>query len=289
MQIKKLSFSGHDTFHCRQFWLKKGYDFKYQKGRDFKDDDAVVELGVGKNMVNSIKFWLKAFGFFPENSNKEIAHLVFSKNGKDPYLEDIGSVWLLHYLLVSQENASIYSLVFNEFRKEKIEFTRTNLLNFLKRKCESLSITQTDNILNKDIGVFLKNYLKNKSSKNIEDDFSGLFLDLNLLSEIPKEKSSVDIWYKIESKQRKEIPIEIILFAILDQKNGDSIRFDNLRNSKNSIGNIFAINEDCLLIKIQEITEKFRQVVFTEDAGIRELQFKEKLDKMEVLKKYYGN
>lgn len=23
----KLTFSGHDTFHCRHLWLKKGYDF----------------------------------------------------------------------------------------------------------------------------------------------------------------------------------------------------------------------------------------------------------------------
>ena len=25
--MKKLTFSGHETFHCRNFWLKKGYDF----------------------------------------------------------------------------------------------------------------------------------------------------------------------------------------------------------------------------------------------------------------------
>ncbi len=48
--MNKLSFSGHESFHCRQFWLKKGYDFVQRRGK-FSDKNAVVELGVGKNMV----------------------------------------------------------------------------------------------------------------------------------------------------------------------------------------------------------------------------------------------
>jgi hypothetical protein len=58
-EITKYTFSGHDSFQCRQLWLKKGYDF-VREGKDFNDEDAVVKLGVGKNMVSSIRFWLKA-------------------------------------------------------------------------------------------------------------------------------------------------------------------------------------------------------------------------------------
>ncbi len=52
--MSNLYFSGHEKFHCRQFWLKKGYDF-VQAGHKFSDKDAVVDLGVGKNMVGSIR------------------------------------------------------------------------------------------------------------------------------------------------------------------------------------------------------------------------------------------
>lgn len=48
--IVKFSFSGHDTFHCRQLWLKKGYDY-VKGGKNFNDEDAVVHLGVGKNIL----------------------------------------------------------------------------------------------------------------------------------------------------------------------------------------------------------------------------------------------
>ncbi len=49
-EATKYTFSGHDSFQCRQLWLKKGYDYVW-KGKNVNDEDAVVRLGVGKNMV----------------------------------------------------------------------------------------------------------------------------------------------------------------------------------------------------------------------------------------------
>ena len=66
-------FSGHETFKCKTHWLKRGYDF-ICNGCNFNDEDAVVRLGVGKNMVSSIKYWMKAFGFINPNE------IVFSDN-----------------------------------------------------------------------------------------------------------------------------------------------------------------------------------------------------------------
>ena len=133
-QSNKLTFSGHDTFHCRQLWLKKGYDF-VKKGNKFMDSEAVVLLGVGKNMVSAIYFWMKAFGLIDKDGNTtDLADYIFSLEGKDPYLEDEATLWLLHYHLVTQGFASIYDLIFNDFRKEKIEFTKDNFLAFAERK-----------------------------------------------------------------------------------------------------------------------------------------------------------
>ncbi len=65
MLTSRLTFQGHDTFLCRTNWLKKGYDFVQADG-GFNDADAVVRLGVGKNMVTSIRYWLRAFGLANE-------------------------------------------------------------------------------------------------------------------------------------------------------------------------------------------------------------------------------
>jgi len=286
----KLSFSGHEKFHCRQFWLKKGYDF-LKAGKKFSDEDAVVALGVGKNMVNSIRYWMKAFDLVDEQEQpNEMAHYIFGENGKDPYSENIGTIWLLHYHLVTKGKASIYSLFFNEFRKERIEFTKEQLLSFLKRKCEELNFSVSLNSFDADIDVFIKTYLRPKGKiRNIEDEFSGLLIDFDLLQEF--DKSGKKLWYKIESKEREEIPVEIVLFSILDQKTGDSISFRDLLNSENSVGMVYAMNESGLMKKIQEILLRFPdQVIFSDDAGIRELQFRENIDQKSLLENYYyGN
>lgn len=97
---RNMRFSGHETFICKQFWLKKGYDFLVI-GNKFSDDNAVVELGVGKNMVAAIGFWMKAFGLCNDKWElSEVAHYIFGEEGKDQYLEDIGTIWLLHFFLV---------------------------------------------------------------------------------------------------------------------------------------------------------------------------------------------
>lgn len=83
----KFQFSGHESFICKQFWLKKRYDFINNNG-NFNDEPTVVELGVSKNMVTSIAFWLKAFGI-TDNNNSVISfgdYIFNTANGKRPLI-----------------------------------------------------------------------------------------------------------------------------------------------------------------------------------------------------------
>lgn len=120
----RYCFSGHESFHCRSLWLKKGYDFLVN-GNTFKSQDAVVHLGVGKNMIASIRFWMKAFGLTINDSPTELASYLFDNNyGVDSYMEDINTLWLLHYSLISSNVASLYNLLFLKFQREKRNLTR---------------------------------------------------------------------------------------------------------------------------------------------------------------------
>ena len=161
----KLTFSGHESFQCRQLWLKKGYDF-IKQGRKFTEEDAVVELGVGKNMVAGISFWMKAFGMLDKDGElTEFAdYILDSDEGKDPYFEDEATLWLLHYQLVTQNIASTYNLIFNEYRREKIEFTKDNFIAFVLRKAEELNISQINkNTVATDFEVLTKMYIRTDS------------------------------------------------------------------------------------------------------------------------------
>ena len=72
----------------------------------------MVKLGVGKNMVASIRFWLRAFGLSNMDDVTKIADYLFnSDTGRDPYSEDLNTLWLLDFLLVNYRVASLYLLV----------------------------------------------------------------------------------------------------------------------------------------------------------------------------------
>jgi len=288
--MSNFSFSGHETFPCRHFWPKKGYDFLATNHR-FADADAIVELGVGKNMVTSIRFWLRALQLLDtKDAQQRIAqYLLDDKSGRDPYLERAGTLWLLHYLLVTGGRASIYSLLFNEVRKERIEFSKQQVVKFVERKCRELDYNFNENTVAQDVNVLLRTYIRPvRKTHRVEDDFSSLLIDLQLIQDVVKTDSSTDSAYKIESIERLEIPHEIILFAILTHtKYGNSISFRELLVGHNSVGSVFALNADGLLRHIQRIVAQYSKIVYTDDAGIRELQFKERPDKWQVLDSYY--
>ena len=277
----KYTFSGHDKFHCRPFWLKKGYDHVKSGGKF--NDAAVLSLGVGRNMVNAVRHWLRAFDLLDESDNlTKIADFIFADGkGKDPYLEDEGTLWLLHYLINSRKYASIYNLIFGELRKKQPEFGQRHFLNLVSSRGKF-----NDSTVKFDFDVFLRNY-RGASSKDLEDQYSGILQDLQLVESVntgEREKR-----YKIDSKERPEIPPHIILFGILqNEKYGSAISLEQLLIDPEDVGVIFALSKDGLFDKVQEIVEVIPGVSYIEDAGIKQIQFKKKKpDPFKILEQYY--
>src|SRR5436190_1600641 len=100
--VVQHSFSGHETFPFRYPWLKKGFDAVLVDGDVFLREDAITTLGVGKNMVRSIRHWCLAAGVLEENRESglrasALGKLVLADEGLDPYLEDPATLWLLHW------------------------------------------------------------------------------------------------------------------------------------------------------------------------------------------------
>lgn len=290
-----MRFSGHETFICKQFWPKKGYDF-LANGNSFGNDSAVVELGVGKNMVAAIGFWMKALGLCNDKwTLSELAHFIYGKDGKDKYIEDIGTIWLLHYLLVKENYASIYNLFFNDFRRGRIEFTLAQLQNYIElvaKEDNSYNI----NTITSDIAVLQRMYQKPdnfEAKSEPEDMYSGIFNDLQLMSKLKiekfGEKGLIDL-YRISNEERKNLPAEIVLFSILDRYPDETIiGFKELEVGYNSPSVIFALNKEGLYSKIEQITKKYKSTVFSSNAGVQVLQFKSPINKWDVLKGYYDN
>lgn len=260
-----------------------------QKGKNFNDEDAVVQLGVGKNMVSSIRFWLKAFNIIDKKDMPtEFGKRLFAdETGYDPFLEDEASLWLLHFQLVKNSYASIYHIIFNEFRKEKLFFNKETFVNFIKRLGESnIELIFNENTVAKDFIVFTNLYKSGSDNKDIEDSFAGILSELDILKTTGKGKEEQ---FYIDNNERDNLSEAVLLYAILDnQSYGSSISLNSLEFDINSPGSIFALNRSGLMNKISEIVNEYQDITFTDQAGIKELQFKNKPDPYTILDNYYG-
>ena len=56
----KTRFKGHETFFFREGWLSKAMFEIHARNntRLFSGNNGIVKLGVGSNMVKSIKYWM---------------------------------------------------------------------------------------------------------------------------------------------------------------------------------------------------------------------------------------
>ena len=275
-------FSGHESFACKSHWLKRGYDFVNSE-RNFNDDDAVVHLGVGKNMVASIKFWLKAIGLLKDAGLVALAnHLFDDDNGKDPYLEDIGTLWLLHFLLIQTDYATIYKTTFVDYHRQRNIIEKSKLQNYIKHICfdeTGYKNLYNDNTVKRDIGVMLHNYCaKNGGNVNIEDS-NSLFAPLNLICETEKNT------YRFNYDTRSDVPSLIFLYALLIKFEGrNSISFEDITE----LALIFCLTNNDLLDIINYLCDLYpSEIVFSDVAGIKELQFRATLNSIDVLDRYY--
>ena len=286
------SFSGHESFPCKTLWLKKGYDFV--KGeKDFNAPGAVVDLGVGKNMVAAIRHWYKSFGLNKDAETSWIADYVFnSDDGKDPFVEDLGTLWLLHFLLIYSQEASLYQIFFVDFQKERRLFDKEQVVSFVKRKMKDAGKDNqyNENTVKKDVGVLLLNYCLPKDPKSNED-FSTLLMSLDLLRQTEKKDKTDDLndkrnryFFNIEGK--RQVTPQIFLFALLMIKDeqDNSIVYDTLQE----VGLIFCMTDLEVIDMLNRLSELYPDSLsYSDVAGIRQLQFTKQMDAKQVLNNHF--
>ncbi|MBP3246940.1 MAG: DUF4007 family protein [Prevotella sp.] len=281
----KYAFSGHESFPCKSLWLKKGYDFVVS-GNDFNSPEAVIGLGVGKNMVASIRFWLKAFGVTESDKITWLGDYLFDEiSGKDKYLEDIATLWLLHFNLVFSEEATLYKMFFCGVQRERTSFEREQVLTYVKLKMAEAgkATLYNENTVKKDVGVLLQNYcLPRKPQSN--EDFSSLLIDLDLIRQNSEGKG---YYFNVDGKRK--VTKEIFLYGLLmlkEQEGDNTISFDTIQER---VGLVFCMQDYETIEMLKLLANEYNQYfAYSDVAGIKQVQFIKELDVKHVLDNYYG-
>jgi len=275
----QISFSGHDSFPLRHGWLEKAFDV-VQGDREinpFTAQDSIVKFGVGKNMVNAIKHWSVASNFLVKNADgyepSEYAAVLMS--GLDPYLENVNSLWKVHYELAKNPSNTTIYWIFSllnvpSFSKEYLEL---KLQEFCKEQGKIVPALKT---LRTDVNVSLAMYARSRGSKAIgEDEISSPLHELQLLN------LNTDGSYSVNTSSKKTLSDELFLHAVIDfwdsvdqdaGFNSNSIRADRLIYEEQSPGRIFGLSEFELLERLGRIPTKTNGMIsISETAGVVQL------------------
>ncbi len=289
-----ISFGRHESFPLRFGWINKGLTALIDSPDIFTRQDATVILGVGKNMVASIRYWLQATRVARRGDRSvlvptPIGKVVFGSKG-DPYLEDEGTIWLLHWLLATNpgDATSIYWF-YNHFHKP--EFTSADvagaLANFVKQHVSSKVAATT---LKRDANLLLRMYARSKGSARLplEDALDSPLAILNL-----QERLDSRTW-SAAPMDRDEIPLSIFAFAVaelFDHTSTQQLAVDQLMYSDIdhcAPGAVFRMTEDGLIRKLEALCEIHpTKLRLDRTAGIYQLYKLESLDAMAILKEHY--
>ena len=299
-QPVKYGFTGHETFPFRYGWLKKGIDAVIRDSGIFNSEDAIVSLGVGKNMVRSIRHWCLATQMISEESDSgsrkrtlkvtELGVKLLSEDSWDPYLEDPASLWLIHWLLATNpERSATYYLTFSQYVRP--DFTKTDLHKFLINYVNRHSVKVSDNTLLRDVDCFLKTYVAENVDKRgmLEDSFSCPLVELGIIQNI----SNSEI-YRYVTGPKLTLPAQIFGYCLLkfistSHQRQQTISIKDALYREGSPGQVFRLDENSLFDYIEQLRlSENCGLEISETAGLKQIYFTGFHDPMELLEKYYN-
>jgi len=282
-QDLKPSFARHETFGLRYSWLPKGFQaFNSDKGAlAFTDDYATVRLGVGKNMVNAIFYWLQAAEIIDKVSNDyvitDFGNAILEQY--DPYLEDDGSLQLIHWQLCKNPTLA---LAFYWFfgRYHALSFSYDEVATAFKDFCRGrLGVSVSDSSLDKDITMVLRMYAPQRKKKDlIEDSFDNPMAQLALA-----QYSEADHRYIKSVTDQPELSTHIFCSVVSDfahQKGADiSVSLADLMKGQECLpgpASCFCLSQSGTITMLERMQREYaQQLELKEQAGNWVLYFRE--------------
>lgn len=216
-QLTRVSFSGHESFPLRFGWLPKVAQWLPREPLLFNLETAPTLLGVGKNMVISMRYWSEAMGLITAGDQKgqlvltSLAQRLLDPLGWDPYLEDPGTLWLLHWqLLHHPERATLAYLLFTQFPGDR--FDKDQVLQWLERGLRNLpQVRATSRSLERDFDVLMRTYLPAHSARGHygEDSFDSPLIELGLLRRRSRQN------YEFVRGEQPSLPLALVAYAVV--------------------------------------------------------------------------
>jgi hypothetical protein len=245
-----MSFGKHQSFFLKKQWITKGINAIIRNPEVFFDKSGYLDLGIGKNMQQSLKFWLEVTNIARVNADHRYHELTDFGILVSKY--DLGcstklSQNLIHFfisadsLLDKNEYSDSFFWFFNIYEERK--FTKDASIEALVRFDSG---NTSSNTIKRDIECLISTYTS-KEQTHAEDKNVALLSELNLVTKID---------YQLFSKTRitkDHLSFDAFYYILLVLKEKNiPLTIDNLVINKNGLGKTFNLNR----VELIEIIEK---------------------------------
>lgn len=294
------TFARHETFHPRYGWMRKSVKYSSEDPGVFVAENATVTLGVGKNMVRAIRYWGQAAHLITHAPGADARSgrvvptrtglAVFGDEGADPYLEDPGTLWLVHWNLLRPTcQVPAWWLLFH--RMAAVEFTEAEASAFITEEVRrSAWDLPHHSSIEKDVSCLVRTYAAvSRGRASIDDILDCPLRHLGLVEEVRRGR------FRFNTGRKATLPPEIVLYAALDwmsmQAGGAaSASFGRLVHEAGSPGRAFRMAEPAVRDAVESATLLTSVGSLTSSAGTTLLTVEGDLEeaKFEVLGSYYA-
>lgn len=286
--MTKPVFARHETFHPRYNWLKKGFDAAVEDPEIFIRKDAHVVLGVGKNMVRSIRYWCHAFKVLEEDPDAggrrkpsqptDFGEYLLGPDGVDPYLEDLGSLWLLHWRLLQNPcEATAWRYAFFGHTKPEVsrEELTSALRDYLEREFPDKRVARSS--LKKDASCIVRMYGEVPTGAAVsEDSIHCPFAELELLRPAARAKA-----YRFRMGWKPGLTAELVVAVCLEYAadvagGSNTIAVSKLLHGAGSPGLAFKLTETALYGALESVTLDDPVLDLSDTAGVVQLSYSDR-------------
>ncbi len=287
-----MRFRAHDTFFIRKGWLYKGMKHVVRDKTVFMGDNGnpMDILGMGANMVKSLRYWLQAVGLTAEPPQGKkyqtltpFGEIVYEN---DRYIEEIGTLWFLHYKLATNEpDATAWYYFFNEFNRN--EFTRDDFVKqlntYIMLNGSEVSERSLDDDFNCIISTYVPRIKSNPGKVHPESNIDCPLGELSLV-DIANKKTKT---YKKSVPKLDSIHPLVVLAVIVDQAKGeDQIKISSIQNDKCNAGKVFNL-DIIMLTSLLNKLELMGYIKVIRTAGLDYIDIERKIDFLGCVREYY--
>jgi hypothetical protein len=300
--------SGHESFPCRYTWLPKAVRGLARNPELFADEEqAMVDLGVGKNMVRSIRFWSFATGMAlvtsrgADPSLTESAVALLADGGLDPFLEDRRTLWLLHWNLSTNVETPLLAWDYLLNRWQEPELIPSTAIKALEKAAVSQGNRISSVTLEQHFDAFLHTYVPTRSRKGEvqEDNLDCPLVELQLIvkvgeREIERSSGRREPIYAFRREEKPDVTPELFVYCLnefWEQRhiNENTIPLREVAHGHGSPGQVFKLAEEDVRARVEALAKSHSGLfVYNESANIQQLRKTGEGKRMKLLRAIYS-